>query len=1081
MNYKKITSLILSVAIISSTHSYCTVRADQISNTQNNINQPLNNYDEYDINAPTDGTPLIVNVANNSIYNSSVEPIIKINNISLNVSDIGENKAVHATLNGQPYNLALISKKNNILTLKGDKISQNTVKGQKNTLVIYSKGLNPNGTTSEKTASVNFSIDSEAPSISFSEKNGINIQDGGYYTGQINPVIKLSDNYSIANYSINLNGAPYTGKVSYDKDGNITFEGTPISSDGNYNLSINIKDSAGNTSTFSRTFILDNTAPNISISGINNNDSVNTDVTPKINIEDCSPDIDKTTLDIKKDGVSIPTQLKKNPDGSLYFNVSDEGNYSFSVTAYDKCGHSSTSTPINFVIDKTPPSLNSNFNDNQYFDKPFKPAINTENSSDFISTLTINGNPYLFNNLPFFSDGTYDVEAQGKDNAGNLSEMYHSKFTVDTIAPEINISGINNNDCVNTDVTPKINIDDCNPDIDKTTLDVKKDGVSIPTQLKKNSDGSLYFNVSDEGSYSFSVTAYDKCGHSSTSTPINFVIDKTPPSLNFNFNDGQYFNKPFKPVINTENSSDFISTLIINGKPYSINNLPFFGDGTYDVEAQGKDNAGNLSEMYHLKFTVDTIAPEINISGINNNDYVNTDVTPHINIKDSNLDIDRTVLTVRKDGVVIPVALKQSLDGSLYFNVSAEGSYSFSVTAYDKSGNSSTSTPVNFVIDKTSPLLDFNFIDGQYINKDFKPIVKTKDINDFISTLLVNGNPYLFNDLPYFHDGTYDLEAQGKDRAGNLSALYHLKFIVDTMAPNINVTSLTDNFYYNTSVNPSISVTDANLSYIKMLLNGSDYNLGEITNEGNYQLVIISKDKADNISEKTLTFVIDKTAPSISINGLTDDGVFNYFLNPYVYISDNNPLMSILLLDGHDYHGGLITEDGKHILIVEVVDKAGNVSKKVYKFFIKAVPPDIYVSGVESGKTYKNAITPKISFSKDVVDSYTSITLDGKPYNIGDEISSVGKHELIISVKDNYGNKTVKKVYFSIASDGGSTVSSKINTIIHKIIPAKTKKDTKILYLLTAAIWVVIICVAGVIIYKFKKHKKPSDSDSEDI
>ncbi|AAK78383.1 hypothetical protein BJV85_003615 [Clostridium acetobutylicum] len=723
MNYKKITSVILSALIISAAFSYHSVKAADTNAVQNTTNSAQD--------APIDGTPYITNISSNSVFNSTIDPIIKINNPLLTEADVGQGKSIYATLNGQPYKLSFISKDGNVLTLKGDTIGDNTPNGQKSTLTVYSTANTiATGNQAQKSSSVDFIIDTNPPSISFEDKNGRTIDDSGIYSGEVDPVIKLGDNYHIASYDIKLNGNPYDGTPTQNADGSITFLGKPLSEDGNYSISVKVVDDAGNSTTFSRSFTIDNTAPKISI------------------------------------------------------------------------------------------------------------------------------------------------------------------------------SGITNNSCVNTNVIPKISINDADLDASKTTVNVTRNDSVLPVQLSQNEDGSFSFEVTNEGTYSFTVTAYDKVGNTTTSEPISFSIDKTAPSLNFNFTNGQYFNTPFKPTAKTTNADDFISKLLINGSAYSFDDLPAFSDGTYEVEAQAKDKAGNLSEISYLKFIVDTIAPQINISNVS------------------------------------------------------------------------------------------------------------------------------------------------------------------------------DNYYYNSSVSPIASSTDVNLSSFKMFLNGAEYNAQPITQDGSYQLLIESSDKANNMSRKILNFFIDKTAPSISIKGLANNGFFNYFLNPYVYINDPNELMSILLLDGQDYHGGFINQDGKHILLVEAVDKAGNITKEAYNFFIKATPPEIYVSEIENGKTYDHSVIPRISFSKDVVDSYTKITLDGNPYNIGDEISSSGKHELVISVKDQYGNKAEKKIEFTIEGNisSSATVSSKIHTIIHKILPAKTKKNNRIVYIISAIIWVIIMITIGIIIYRYKKSKR-SDSN----
>jgi hypothetical protein len=83
--------------------------------------------------------------------------------------------------------------------------------------------------------------------------------------------------------------------------------------------------------------------------------------------------------------------------------------------------------------------------------------------------------------------------------------------------------------------------------------------------------------------------------------------------------------------------------------------------------------------------------------------------------------------------------------------------------------------------------------------------------------------------------------------------------------PEITVTGVVDNAYYNISVTPVVEVTDLNLNIISITLNGNPFINGTIvTAENTYTLVVQAVDKAGNTAEKTITFTIDKTEPGIS-------------------------------------------------------------------------------------------------------------------------------------------------------------------------------------------------------------------------
>ncbi|MBC8060791.1 MAG: hypothetical protein H7Y18_09005, partial [Clostridiaceae bacterium] len=80
----------------------------------------------------------------------------------------------------------------------------------------------------------------------------------------------------------------------------------------------------------------------------------------------------------------------------------------------------------------------------------------------------------------------------------------------------------------------------------------------------------------------------------------------------------------------------------------------------------------------------------------------------------------------------------------------------------------------------------------------------------------------------------------------------------------------------------------------------------------------------------------------------------------------------------------------------------------------KSVPtnnaPVITITGIEDGKAYIGSAAAIVTADKGIL----TLTLDGKTYNSGDKITSVGKHTLITKSIDADGNKTEKTITFTI-------------------------------------------------------------------
>lgn len=103
---------------------------------------------------------------------------------------------------------------------------------------------------------------------------------------------------------------------------------------------------------------------------------------------------------------------------------------------------------------------------------------------------------------------------------------------------------------------------------------------------------------------------------------------------------------------------------------------------------------------------------------------------------------------------------------------------------------------------------------------------------------------------------------------------------VDDVAPGITIDGVVEGAFYSSSVLPSISVIDANLSAKEILLNGISYAMAAIGIEGNYTLKVSATDSSGNTTTKEIHFVIDKTPPSSALT--VADPKFTVSGNTYV-------------------------------------------------------------------------------------------------------------------------------------------------------------------------------------------------------
>ena len=138
------------------------------------------------------------------------------------------------------------------------------------------------------------------------------------------------------------------------------------------------------------------------------------------------------------------------------------------------------------------------------------------------------------------------------------------------------------------------------------------------------------------------------------------------------------------------------------------------------------------------------------------------------------------------------------------------------------------------------------------------------------------------------------------DFASNYSEISTLDVnTVDKTPPVITIDGVVDGGSYNDKVNIKISVNEGNYS---ATLDGQEYTGAEITTAGNHKLIVTAKDEANNLSEKTMNFVIvaSTTIPNTSggDTNVTGDSNNNTVDKKAVATSDNTMNISLLIMIG---------------------------------------------------------------------------------------------------------------------------------------------------------------------------------------
>ena len=176
--------------------------------------------------------------------------------------------------------------------------------------------------------------------------------------------------------------------------------------------------------------------------------------------------------------------------------------------------------------------------------------------------------------------------------------------------------------------------------------------------------------------------------------------------------------------------------------------------------------------------------------------------------------------------------------------------------------------------------------------------------------------------------------------AASVGAIVLTSFGASALAAlTVQVSGVSNGASYNTDVRPSFSAAGAT-SLSATLNGGTVANNTLIGTEGSYLLTITAVG-GGNVTFKDVRFAIDKTAPVISISGVTNGQTYtDQSVRPY--FSTNEGALTATLNGGTIANGTLISTVGDYLLTVTAADAAGNVTFRNVRFALrKSITPPV--------------------------------------------------------------------------------------------------------------------------------------------
>ena len=691
-----------------------------------------------------------------------------------------------------------------------------------------------NSATSEK---IQVTIDTQVsiPTLDLADASDTGNLNSDNITSDTTPTFSLGNiDADVISVQVIINGTAYDAVQS---EGKWTFT-APELADGDYSISVQVTDDAGNVQTSTALAITVDTsvaAPVIALSddtGITGDNQTN-DTTPGFAI---ATDNDAVSVMVSIDG-GTPVAATKDADGQWHIDSAAlaDGDHSIVATVTDLAGNTATSS-LAFTVDTTlsVPTIaltdasDSGSSNSDNITRDTTPTFTLGNIDADVTKVQviINGTAYdavkaegkwTFT-APELADGDYSITVQVTDDAGNVQTSTALAVTVDTsvAAPVIALSddtGITGDNQTN-DTTPGFAIA---TDNDAVSVMVSIDG-GTPVAATKDADGQWHIDSAAlaDGDHSIVATVTDLAGNTATSSLV-FTVDTTLSVPTIDLTDASDSGSSNSDNITSDTTPAFTLgnidadvtkvQVIINGTAYDAVQsegkwtftAPELADGDYSITVQVTDDAGNVQTSTALAVTVDTsvAAPVIALSDDTGTagDNQTNDATPGFAIATDN---DAVSVMVSIDGGK-PVAATKAADGQWHIDSSAltDGDHTIVATVTDLAGNTATSS-LTFTVDTTLsvPTIDLadasdsGSLNSDNITNDTTPAFTLGSIDADVTKVqvIINGTAYdavqsegkwTFT-APVLADGDYSVSVQVTDDAGNVQTSTALAVTVDT-------------------------------------------------------------------------------------------------------------------------------------------------------------------------------------------------------------------------------------------------------------------------------------------------------------
>ncbi|EEN6269994.1 Ig-like domain repeat protein [Salmonella enterica] len=846
--------------------------------------------------------------------------------------------------------------------------------------------------------------------------------------------------------------------------------------DGQYTLTVEATDKAGNTVTKTIDFAVDTTlsVPVIVLDSADDTgiqgDNMTNSTQPTFALQHIDDDAVRVTVSVEHGGVTTTFDATKGTGGWSFTPTGAwaDGDYTLSVSVEDKAGNTSHSASLTVTVD-TQIAINNIelVNDsgipNDNLTNNVRPHFQVTVPTDVnVVRLSIDGGKTWFNATQSatpgawdyiwpddVADGGYTLTVEATDKAGNKTTQ-ELDFTIDTTlsVPTLSLDSADDSgiagDNITSVKTPGFTLNNIDTDVSRVIVEVMHNGIKQEVPLVQTGGQWRFAPTSDwaDGDYILTVKVEDRAGNVKQSAPltvtvdthiaidrIELVNDSGIPDDNLTNEARPHFQVTVPADVNGVRLSIdggktwFDATQSATSGVWDYTWLTNVANGPHTLMVEATDKAGNKTTQ-KLDFIIDTLLsePTITLDSADDSaagDNITNVKMPGFTLGNIDADVTKVVVTVAHDGKNQQIELIKN-GGVWRFTPGAawtDGDYTLTVKVEDKAGNTNYSAPLTVTID-TQTSID-----------------RIELLND---TGIVGDN------------------------------------LTNEARPQFHITVPTD-------VNSVQLSLDGGINWVNATLTSDgvwEYIWPTDLVENTYTLTVKATDVAGNTATETLNFIIDTTlsTPTITLDSADDSGTANdnktNVKTPGFIIggidSDVTQVVVQVMRDGHSeeveltqtngqwrFVPGSAWTDGDYTLTVTVKDEAGNIrhsapltvtidtqiaidhielvndsgipddnlTNNVRPHFQVTVPTDVNVVrlSIDGGKTWFNATQ---SATPGVWD-YTWLA------DVGE-----GKHTLTVEATDKAGNKTTQQLDFII-----DTLLSEPTIVLDNTDDSGTKGD----------------------------------------